>query len=141
MMKTSKRNIYITDQDVGRLRELLRTARDPFGKNRPYLDTLRAELGRAKIVPREAIGASVVTMNSTVRVRDCDSGRTTTLTVVFPEDANPQEDRISVIAPLGAALLGCRTGDRVPFKVPAGSRACEIVEVLYQPEAAGDLHL
>jgi regulator of nucleoside diphosphate kinase len=80
-------------------------------------------------------------MNSTVRVRDCDGGRTTTLTLVFPEDANPQADRISVIAPLGAALLGYRVGDRISFKVPTGSRACEIVEVVYQPEAAGDLHL
>lgn len=141
MTNMSKRDIYITDQDLGRLRELLRTTSDPFGKNRPYLAALRAELDRAKIVPRAAIDASVVTMNSTVRVRDCNGGRTTTLTLVFPEDANPQANRISVIAPLGAALLGYRAGDRIPFKVPAGSRSCEIVEVVYQPEAAGDLHL
>jgi len=137
----SKRNIYITEQDMNRLRELLRSTRDPFGKERPYLDGLRAELDRAKVVAAEKIDADVVTMNSVVRVRDSDGSRTTTLTVVFPEDAHPESDRISVIAPLGAALLGYRVGDRISFILPSGQRRCEIMEVLYQPEAAGDLHL
>lgn len=137
----NKRNIYITNADMLRLRELLRTTRDPFGKDRPYLQMLRTELDRAKIVPREKIDADIVTMNSTVRVRDCDSGRVTTLTLVFPEDANPQADRISVVAPLGAALLGYRVGAKLSFTVPTGKRSCEIVEVVYQPEAAGDTHL
>ena len=83
----------------------------------------------------------VVTMNSSVRVRDRETGRTTTLTVVFPELANPAANRISVIAPLGSALLGYRAGDHVSFRVPGGTRACEIEVVVYQPEAAGDLHL
>jgi regulator of nucleoside diphosphate kinase len=137
----SKRKIYITEQDMGRLRELLRSTKDPFGMDRSYLATLRAELDRAEIVAAGAIEDDVVTMNSTVRVRDYNCDRTTTLTLVFPENANPQEDRISVIAPLGAALLGYRVGDQVSFKLPTGMRMCEIVEVLYQPEAAGDLHL
>lgn len=137
----SKRNIYITEQDMNRLRELLRITRDPFGKERPYLEGLRAELDRATVVPAEAIDGDVVTMNSTVRVRDKTGGRITTLTVVFPEDADPESDRISVVAPLGAALLGYRVGDRVSFNLPSGKRRCEIMEVLYQPEAAGDLHL
>lgn len=124
-----------------RLRELLRSTSDPFGMDRQYLETLRAELDRAKIVTPEAIDAEVVTMNSVVRVRDSGTGRTTTLTLVFPDDANPLEDRISVMAPLGAALLGYRAGDRVSFKLPAGVRTCEIEEVVYQPEAAGHLHL
>jgi len=137
----STRNIYITDQDMRRLRALLRSIDDPFGMERPYLDALRSELDGATIVPREAIDADVVTMNSTVRVRDSVGGPTTELTLVFPEEANPLADRISVVAPLGAALLGYRVGDRVSFKVPGGSRTCEVVEVVYQPEAAGDLQL
>jgi regulator of nucleoside diphosphate kinase len=97
----SKRNIYITEQDMNRLRELLRITRDQFGKERPYLDGLRAELDRARVVAAEKIDADRVTMNSMVRVRDTDGSRITTLTVVFPEDADADCDRISVIAPLG----------------------------------------
>lgn len=137
----NERNIYITHQDMSRLRELLRSTRDPFGKERPYLDVLRAELMRARIVAPEAIDADVVTMNSRVQVRDSDGSRTTTLTLVFPEDADPESGRISVIAPLGAALLGYRAGARISFNLPSGQRTCEIMKVLYQPEAAGDLHL
>ena len=137
----SKRNIYITAQDMDRLRNLLRTTKDPFGKDRPHLETLRDELDRAEIVTLEALDADVVTMNSTVRVREGKSDRTTLVTLVFPENANPDTNCISVIAPLGAALLGYRVGDRVSFKVPTGTRTCEIVEVAYQPEAAGDFHL
>ena len=137
----SKRNIYITSQDMNRLRELLRSTRDPFGKDRPYLDVLRVELDRARVVAAEKIDADVVTMNSMVRVCDPDGNRATTLTLVFPEDADPESDRISVVAPLGAALLGYRVGDQISFKLPSGQRQCEIMEVLYQPEAAGDMHL
>lgn len=137
----SKRNIYITSQDMDRLRKLLNNTSDPFGKDRPYLETLLVELDRAKVVAPEGIDADVVTMNSTVRVRDCDGGRTTVFTLVFPERANPETNHVSVIAPLGAALLGYRVGDQVSFKVPTGTRTCEIVAVVYQPEAAGDLHL
>ncbi|HEX6943336.1 MAG TPA: nucleoside diphosphate kinase regulator [Gemmatimonadaceae bacterium] len=137
----SKRNIYITSQDMDRLRKLLSNTSDPFGKDRPYLETLLVELDRAKVVAPEGIDADVVTMNSTVRVRECDSGRTTVFTLVFPERANPETNHVSVIAPLGAALLGYRVGDRISFKVPTGTRTCEIEAVVYQPEAAGDLHL
>lgn len=137
----STRDIYMTAQDMDRLRDLLRTTKDPFGMDRPHLETLRAELDRAKTVDLAALAPDVVTMNSTVRIRERDSDRTMLLTLVFPDLANPELNRISVIAPLGAALLGYRAGDRVSFNVPTGTRACEIVEVVYQPEAAGDLHL
>ena len=137
----TQRHIHITDSDMRRLDALLLATADPLGKDRPYLDSLRAELERAKIIASESIAGDVVTMNSTVRVRERDTRRTTTFTLVFPEFSNPAANRISVIAPLGSALLGYRTGDRVSFRVPGGLRECEIEEVVYQPEAAGDLHL
>jgi regulator of nucleoside diphosphate kinase len=137
----NERRIHITDQDMRRLRALLNTTSDPLGKDRSYLEALRAELDRAKIVASESIDGDVVTMNSKVRVRGRDTGLTTTLTVVFPESADAGVNRISVIAPLGAAVLGYRAGDRVSFRVPDGMREVDIEEVVYQPEAAGDMHL
>lgn len=135
------RKIQITEHDMSRLRALLRNARDPFGRDRPYLDVLGAELERAEIVSPTEISPDVITMNSTMRIRIRTSRSETTLSLVFPEDAVPAEDRISVMSPLGAALLGYRVGDSVSFRTPAGPRTCEILDVLYQPEAAGDLHL
>jgi regulator of nucleoside diphosphate kinase len=137
----SKRNIHITSQDMRRLGKLLRSTSDPFGHDRPYLDALRTALGNAKIVDARSIDGDVVTMNSTVRVRHRDSDEITLITLVFPEHASFETNHISVIAPMGAALLGYRVGDRITYKLPRGQAQCEILEVLYQPEAAGDLHL
>src|SRR5688500_3987911 len=111
----SQRNILVTLQDMARLRNLLRKSRDPFGLDRPYLETLSAELDRATVVAPEAISADVVTMNSTVLVRDQQHGRATVLTLVYPDRAGLEENQLSVLAPLGAALLGYRKGDVVSF--------------------------
>lgn len=134
-------SIVVTRQDMERLRDLLRGSKDPLGLDRPYLETLRTELDRAKVVPVKALDADVVTMNSTVLVRDCESGRATVFKLVYPEHAAMETNQISVLAPLGAAVLGYRVGDLVSFTVPSGVRSCEIMDVVYQPEAAGDLHL
>jgi regulator of nucleoside diphosphate kinase len=136
-----QQRIFITSQDRDRLRTVLRKTRDPLGMDRPYLELLSAELDRAVVVPREAIHPDVVTMNSTVRVQDRESGRSSVLTLVYPERAALESDQLSVLAPLGTALLGYRVGEVITFEVPSGMRSCEIVEVVYQPEAAGDLHL
>jgi regulator of nucleoside diphosphate kinase len=135
----SQRDIVITSQDMARLRGLLRDAWDPLGLDRPHLETLRTELDRAKVVALEEVEADVVTMNSTALVRDRDSDRATVFTLVYPEDAALETNHVSVLAPLGAAVLGFRVGDVVSFAVPSGVRSCEIVDVVYQPEAAGDL--
>ncbi len=137
----NSRKIIITFQDMKRLYDLLNNARDPFGRDTPYLETLRNELNHASLVGSNAIDADVVTMNSTVVVRESKGGQTSQFTLVFPERANPETNHVSVLAPLGAGLLGYRVGDRVSFAVPTGRRTCEIVDIVYQPEAAGDLHL
>jgi regulator of nucleoside diphosphate kinase len=116
----------------------------PLGSNdnwdRPYLQSLAAELDRATVIESSAVPPDVVTMNSRVRLRDRTNSWTVTL--VFPQDADPEDDRISVLAPLGAALLGCRCGCSFSFRVPSGDvRSCDVLNILYQPEAAGDLDL
>lgn len=137
------RTIHVTQHDMERLRALIESSKSHArgdDRDRPYLVTLAAELDRAVVVGAEEIPPDVVTMNSRIRLRD--GRRTWTMTLVFPENADPEDDRLSVLAPLGAAILGCRVGQQVTFRVPGGAaRTCEILNVLYQPEAAGDLHL
>lgn len=134
------RTIHVTKQDMERLRALIAESKAGDDLDRPYLATLAAELDRAVVVSAEEIPPDVVTMNSRVRLRD--GRRTWIMSLVFPGDADPEEGCISVLAPLGAAILGCRVGRRVTFRIPGGAeRSCEILSVLYQPEAAGDLHL
>lgn len=138
------RTIQVTADDAERLRQLIRSARGGDERDRPYLAALQAELDRATVTSPDQLSPDIVTMNSRVRLRDARGGRRAwIMTLVFPEDADPEEGRISVLAPLGAAILGCRVGQRVEFRVPGGgdTRSCEILSVLYQPEAAGDRHL
>ncbi len=123
------------------LRALLRTAKDPYGKQRAYHQTLQGELDRAVLVAGADVASDVITMNSEVRLRDGRTDAEIRCTVVFPDSADAAEGRISVLAPLGAALLGYRVGDRVSFEAPGGRRSCEIVDLMYQPEAAGDERL
>lgn len=131
----AERTISITGPDMQRLRDLVRSA-DANDRDRPYLAVLRTELERAAVVAPDQVPSDVVTMNSQVRLRD--GRRTWTITLVYPEEADAEHGRISVLAPLGAAILGCRVGDRVEFRVPGGElRSCDILSVEYQPEAAG----
>jgi regulator of nucleoside diphosphate kinase len=136
----NKRTIHVTESDMLRLRELIGSAHGADNRDRPYLSALASELDQAVVLSPDEIAPDIVTMNSRVRLRD--GRRTWIMTLVFPELADPEEGNISVLAPLGAAILGCHVGQHVEFRVPDGeTRSCDIVSVLYQPEAAGDLHL
>jgi regulator of nucleoside diphosphate kinase len=110
-------------------------------EQREDLEDLAREIERGTEVRPQEIPPDVVTMNSTVRVTDIDSGSTYTYTIVFPSDADYEKGKISILAPLGTALLGFRVGDTVDWNMPRGVRRLRIDEILYQPEAAGDFHL
>lgn len=129
----SGRTLVITYDDMERLRALLSATRN-FHRDREYLAMLEEELDRAEKVAAHAIPAGVVTMYSTVRVRDVGSGEQTTYTLVFPREADFKRNRISVLAPIGAVLLGCRTGAVVEWKMPSGVRHLLIENVEHQPE-------
>lgn len=133
-----QRDIYMTAFDLERLSELLQVGIVFNGKNSEYLKSLERELDRAHVVDPKAIPTDVVTMNSQVRLRDVDTGEERVYTLVFPSQAKIEEGRISVLAPIGTAMLGYRVGDTVEWQVPAGVKKVRIEAVLYQPEAAGD---
>lgn len=141
-MKKNKQasSIQITRFDKTRLMRLLRSL-DAAQENRDELEDLERELERGIEVDSTDVGSDVVTMNSTVRVTDLDANTTHLYTIVFPSDADFEKGRISILSPLGTALLGYRAGDVVTWEMPRGTRKLRIEELVYQPEAAGDFHL
>lgn len=130
----------VTVADYDRLSALVRSpeCRRSYGVMAQHLGQ---GLHHSKVVGPERVPSNLVTMNSTVRICDVGSEEREVYTIVYPEDANIDLNRISVLAPLGAALLGAKAGDVVNVDVPAGLRRVRIEHVVYQPEAAGDYHL
>jgi len=128
------RDIFITEEDHEKLMQLIAGARQQR-RNIAHVEQLRAELERAHLVPADDIPPDVVTMNSQLLLRDLDTGEEQTITLVFPRDANVDQRRVSVLAPLGTAILGYRDGDIIEWKMPGRTRRLQIERVVYQPEA------
>jgi len=129
--------IVISSLDAERLESLLESL--PEGAF-PGRAALEAELLRADVVDPEQIPPTVVTMNSTVRFRVA-SAEDFNLTLVYPKDVGESGDRISVLAPVGSALLGLSQGDEIEWPKPGGGMLkVRIEEVTYQPERAGEFH-
>lgn len=128
--------ILVTDKDFHRLTTLVSN-----------MDNLRAEaleeeLSRANIIAQNEIPPNVVTMNSKVRFVDESCGSATEITLVYPQDADVQEGRISILAPVGVALLGLSVGQKIDWKMPNGQvKVLKVQEILFQPEAAGEWEL
>ncbi len=138
-----RRDIYITEFDLNRLTELLGVWQTFRGSKSTsiHLEGLSEELDRAHIVAPKDIPPDVVTMNSRVRLSDTSKKENLIYTLVFPRDADAEAGKISVLAPIGTAILGYKVGDIIEWPVPLGIRKVKIEEVLYQPEASGDFHL
>jgi regulator of nucleoside diphosphate kinase len=138
---TNGRTIVITKFDAERLREAIREAEREGYRGSRYIDSLKAELERAEIVEPKNVPDNVITMNSKVSLMDLDSGEVMVLTLVFPKDADINRDKISVLAPIGTAVLGYHVGDTIEWEVPDGTRRLEVRKIIYQPEASGDFDL
>lgn len=105
-------------------------------------DLLHALLADADVVPPEEVPTDVVTMYTQVSVEDPKDGTRRRLAVCYPEDAEPNAGFVSVLSPVGTALLGRRRGETVEWTTPAGDvHSLRIVELLFQPEASGDYTL
>ncbi len=135
------RSICITEFDRKRLDDLLAVAKEFYYRDREDLQQLAQELRRGEIVSPQEVAPTVVTMNSQVKLRDLDTDEVMQYTLVFPKNANIDTGKISIMSPVGTAILGYSVGDTIEWKVPAGKRRIRIEELLYQPEAAGDYHL
>ena len=139
---TKESTIHITEVDLARLRKLIEAARDNgVDSNTPYMNRLEDELDRANIVDPKEIPMDAITMRSKVRLKDLESRKEMIYSLVFPSEADVDEGRISVLAPVGTAMIGYRVGDIIEWEVPSGLRRLKVEEILYQPEASGDYQL
>ena len=128
--------IIINDFDAERIDRLLE---QPAYANSPVASALNDELDRAQMCSPQTMPADVVTMNSEVKFRDLSSGEERVRTLVFPAQLTDSNTQLSVLAPVGAALLGLRVGDTIHWELPGGATThLEVLALNYQPEAAGE---
>ena len=124
------RDLTLTELDAVRLARLLGARRDP-----EFAERIEA----ADVVPGPQIERDIVTMNSRVTLAAAPDGGERTVTLVYPGDAAVGVDGVSVVSPLGRALLGARVGEEVDATLPDGAHRSFVVRAIpYQPEAAGD---
>jgi len=135
----NKKRIIVNSRDFTKLTQIINDTHAHGGNQ--YLKNLAAELSNAILLDPENIPPDVITMNSKVEFTDVSESGKFVYTIVYPEDADTENGRLSVLAPIGIALLGYRAGDTVTWKVPAGIKKFQIEKILYQPEANGDYHL
>lgn len=133
-MKDSK--IYVTEKDFMRIKNLLESM-----ESEEYED-LEIELDRAGVLSDTEVPVDLITMNSTVRYLNVQENKEVTMTLVYPKEANSSEGKISILAPLGSALIGLKVDQEINWMFPDGkTRTLRILEVIYQPESRGDWHL
>jgi len=129
-------SIYLTQSDLDRLTDLLEAYAVGSGGRR--FDRLEKELDRAIVVPREQIPDDVVTMNSRIIFEDETTGERREVTLVYPAQADINAGKISILVPVGTALLGLRVEQSIDWELPSGQkRRYRVIDVPYQPEAAG----
>jgi regulator of nucleoside diphosphate kinase len=136
----SRNQTTMTDFDLRRLDALFERIRRQV-KPPPTLSALELETERAVVVKPEAVPPTVVTMNSEVEILDLDTKERRSVKLVFPSMAGIEEGRVSVLAPLGTALLGSCEGTPIEWSTPRGTRRLRVERVVYQPEAAGRFDL
>jgi regulator of nucleoside diphosphate kinase len=132
--------VRITAVDMARLQAVVE--RHLEGSRAAAAEQLELELDRALVTPQDQIPPDVVTMRSRIHFEDLETGRRREATLVYPEEANIDQSMISILAPVGLAVLGLKVGDIIEWPLPNARLArLRILEVLYQPEAAGHFHL
>jgi len=131
-MRNLEQDIIITKTDLQRLLPVLDQ------HDTPASESLETELHRAIVVDPRAVPADVVTMNSEVVYEDCATFTKRSVRVVYPRDADAARGLVSVLAPIGSALLGLRVNQTIEWPVPNGRKRIRVLEIRYQPEACGD---
>lgn len=128
--------LLVTQKDYLRIKHLL------DHQNDGDIENLEIELERAQLLADNEVPPDLVTMNSRFRFQNLTDNKEQVITLVYPQDANSQENKISVLAPLGSALIGLRVGQQINWQFPDGkTKTLKVSEILYQPETEQDWHL
>lgn len=134
--------IWVTKTNLQRLVSLIERVRNQGERQLyQYIDKLEEKLEFAESAVSEEIPSSVITMRSKVLLKDLATGEEHFYAIVFPTEASYEEGKLSILSPLATALLGYRVGDTVEFQAPTRLRRLKVLEILYQPESAGDFNL
>ncbi len=128
-MKKTENKLILRKQDFALLNEYLKNARSQRTFNKQEADDLQAELKKAKLVDSNNFPQDVVGLNSVVKIQSDSKNAEMVLKIVIPEEANIKENKISIMAPIGTALIGFREGQKVKWKVPKGYNTFTILEV------------
>ena len=134
-----ERSLYINELDHKRLMRLIEDALNGVTEQSNSLRSLQVELTRANVVNAEELPRDVVTMRSRVMIMLEDEEKE--ITLVYPNEANRSTGKISILSPIGTAIIGYREGDVINWLTPGGLKRIRIKKVLYQPEASGDYEL
>ena len=135
------KEIIINSLDAKRIRQRISSIKNGRAYSANDMERLVYELNRAKMVEPAEIPADIITMHSIVKVKYVNNNKTFTLQLVYPEEANIKENKVSIFAPIAMALLGYKKGDVINWWIPGGKVKIKVEDILYQPEAAGEFQL
>ncbi len=130
--------IRITVLDYIRLNKLVASSRKMKNIDLKNLEALEREISRAEKVESMRIAPEFITMNSVVQVMDEKTNKTWTIKIVYPDEADFKKGNVSILSPLGIALIGNKVGNTVQFDAPSGIVTISIQQIDYQPEASGE---
>lgn len=141
LMHNIMKKVTLTKNDYTRIYKAITVAKNSKTINSNEAEKLLSELSKAEIVPSEKIDKDVVTMNSEVKLFFENTQKEQSFKIVYPQDANLKENKISIFSPIATALIGYKIGDEIEWIVPGGMTKIKIIDLIYQPEAAGDFDL
>ncbi len=130
--------MYVTEHDLKHLQALIDEAAWNGARQRVELKRLADALSGRTLLPSDEVPPDVITLNSRVQLFELDTGDTLTCSLVLPQEADIARYKISVLSPVGMAMLGHRVGDIFDSPAPGGTKRLEVTAIWYQPEAVGD---
>ncbi len=135
------KKLIVNRLDYARIKKSISDARQFNSISKADADKLISELDSASIVEPESVPSDVVTMNSIVKLSFLNNDKQVQFQIVYPDQSNFRENKISIFSPIATALIGYRVNDEIEWIVPSGLTRIRIDEIIYQPEAAGHLNL